>query len=106
MLGSAVTVNPETPVINGDFLIWQRGTSFTADGSAADRWRQDKGTSAGAPTDTQMKGRRFRPLLVSPFNGAKGTPMREKRDPLALVTIVVCIALIGALIIGVWVGWL
>jgi hypothetical protein len=32
--------------------------------------------------------------------------MREKRDPLALVTIVVCIVLIGALIIGVWVGWL
>lgn len=39
-------------LINGGFDIWQRGTSFTATGYTADRWRADEG--AGAFTVSQQ----------------------------------------------------
>ena len=32
-------------IINGDMRIWQRGTSFSGSGYAADRWRKAKGTT-------------------------------------------------------------
>lgn len=35
---SASDVNSENRIINGDFGVWQRGTSFTASAYGADRW--------------------------------------------------------------------
>jgi len=39
---SSEDVNSENRIINGDFGVWQRGTSFTAAGYTADRWRFDR----------------------------------------------------------------
>lgn len=37
-------------LINGDFDVWQRGTSFAATGYCADRWRHYTGAGSGAMT--------------------------------------------------------
>jgi hypothetical protein len=41
-------------LINGDFSVWQRGTSFSAVGYTADRWRLDFGGSGASATVTQQ----------------------------------------------------
>jgi hypothetical protein len=43
--------NPNV-IINGGFDIWQRGTSFTANGFTADRWRIDRPTGATVSQET------------------------------------------------------
>ena len=55
-------------VINGDFGIWQRGTSFTAPGYSADRWNCNNGlmTSFSATRQTFTPG-------TAPVSGYEGT---------------------------------
>jgi hypothetical protein len=45
-------------IINGDFSVWQRGTSFSTDGYSADRWRFSKngGTTATISRQTFTPG--------------------------------------------------
>lgn len=47
--GSA-TATLKNKVINGDFRIWQRGTSFSANGYAADRWKMVGAGGIGTTT--------------------------------------------------------
>jgi hypothetical protein len=55
-------------IINGDFGIWQRGTSFTAPGYSADRWNCNNGlmTSFSATRQTFTPG-------TAPVAGYEGT---------------------------------
>ncbi len=55
-------------LINGDFGIWQRGTSFTADGYTADRWRLSK----NAGTTVTVSRQSFTPG-EAPVAGYEGT---------------------------------
>lgn len=41
-------------IINGDYLNWQRGTTFSAIGYTADRWRLDFGGTGASATVTQQ----------------------------------------------------
>jgi hypothetical protein len=43
-------------IINGDFGIWQRGTSFNADGFSSDRWRFSRGNTATISRQTFTLG--------------------------------------------------
>jgi hypothetical protein len=43
-------------IINGDFEVWQRGTSFTANGPTADRWRAEADTTFTASRQTFTPG--------------------------------------------------
>lgn len=56
-LASLLPVNLGDPwrnkLVNGDFQIWQRGTSFTAEGYTADRWRATLGTGGAATISRQ-----------------------------------------------------
>jgi hypothetical protein len=58
-------------IINGDFGIWQRGTSFTSSAGiyTADRWSTDQSISAGTRTITQQT---FTPG-TAPVAGYEGT---------------------------------
>jgi len=40
-------------IINGNFLFWQRGTSFTADGNTSDRWRVGETTDGSLKVDRE-----------------------------------------------------
>lgn len=72
-VGGAVApfVAGKNAIINGDFNIWQRGTSFTNTNGAytADRWRID---TAGTPTTMTTTRQSFTPG-TAPVAGYEGT---------------------------------
>jgi hypothetical protein len=68
-LGSSVAFTAgKNKIINGDFGIWQRGTSFTSPGYSADRWNCNNGlmTSFSATRQTFTPG-------TAPVSGYEGT---------------------------------
>jgi hypothetical protein len=69
LLGSSVAYTAgKNKIINGDFGIWQRGTSFTSPGYSADRWNCNNGlmTSFSATRQTFTPG-------TAPVSGYEGT---------------------------------
>lgn len=55
-------------IINGDFGVWQRGTSFSSDGYTSDRWRFSKNASTTASISRQSFT-----LGSAPVSGYEGT---------------------------------
>ncbi len=52
-LSSRSPAGRRNAIINGHFLIWQRGISFTANGYGADRWSHDFGTGGAGTLSRQ-----------------------------------------------------
>lgn len=69
-IGGAVApfVAGKNKIINGDFGIWQRGTSFSSDGYTSDRWRFSK----NAGTTASISRQSFT-LGTAPVAGYEGT---------------------------------
>ena len=67
-LGGAVApfVAGKNKIINGDFGIWQRGTSFTASGYTADRWYLSRNNTTTVSQQTFTPG-------TAPVSGYEGT---------------------------------
>jgi hypothetical protein len=67
-LGGAVPpfVAGKNKIINGDFGVWQRGTSFTASGYTADRWYLSRNNTTTVSQQTFTPG-------TAPVSGYEGT---------------------------------
>ena len=66
-LGGPVTpfIAGKNKVINGDFGVWQRGTSFSADGYTSDRWRLSK--NAGTTVSVSRQAFTVGAAPVAPY---------------------------------------
>jgi hypothetical protein len=66
LLDSAQYAAGKNKVLNGDFNIWQRGTSFTASGYTADRWYFTRNNTTTLSQQTFTPG-------TAPVSGYEGT---------------------------------
>ena len=74
-LGSGPLAGFRNRIINGDFRVWQRGTSFAAAAGnyTADRWRNDQVTTVTQVADTPIAGASLYCLDVSYGSTSYGT---------------------------------
>lgn len=97
-------------ILNGHFAIWQRGTSFAANGFAADRWLMDFGTGGAAtvsrqsftPGQTDVAGEPAFFLRYQQTTGGAAPSLSQKIEGLRLlagriVTLSLCVRAAAAI---------